>query len=82
MATELFSFWGCITGWRSQRGEGYDVSAILDGVEIHYYAEDYRTAERAFERACRRTVLRRVLPFLAPPPTELHLARKQKKWWP
>lgn len=71
MATEIFSLWGGLTGWRSQRGVGYDVSATLDGVEIYYYADDYRTVERAFERACRRTVLRRVLPFLAPPPTAL-----------
>lgn len=79
MATELFSLWGGLTGWHSQRGAGYDVSATLDGIGIHYYADDYRTVDRAFERACRRTVLRRVLPFLAPPPTELHLGRKRQE---
>lgn len=79
MTTELFSLWGGLTGWRSQRGAAYDVSATLDGIDIHYYADDCRTVERAFERACRRTVLRRVLPFLAPPPTELHLGRKRQE---
>jgi hypothetical protein len=75
MATELFSLWGGLTGWRSQRAAGYDVSATFDGIGIHYCADNYRTEDRAFERACRRAVLRRVLPFLAPPPTELHLGR-------
>lgn len=79
MATELFSLWGGLTGWRSQRCAGYDVSAMLDGVDIYYYADDYRALNRAFERACRQTVLRRMLPFLAPPPTKLHLGRKEQE---
>lgn len=79
MATELFSLWGGLTGWRSQRGEGYDVSATLDGIDIYYYADDHRTVTRAFECACRRTVLRRMLSFLTPPPTELHLERKRQE---
>lgn len=79
MATELFCLWGGLIGWRSQRVAGYDISATLDGVDIYYYADDYRTVNRAFERACRRTVLRRVLPCLAPPPTELHLRRKEQE---
>jgi hypothetical protein len=79
MATEIFSLWGGFIGWRSQRGTGYDISATLDGIDIYYYADDYRTVDRAFERACRRTVLRRVLPFLMPPPKTLHLERKVQK---
>lgn len=79
MATELFSLWGGLTGWRSQRGAGYDVSATLDGVDIYYFADDFSTVNRAFERACRRTVLRRVLPFLAPPPSELYLGRQEQE---
>lgn len=34
---------------------------------------------RTFERSCQRTVLRRVLPFLAPPPSELHLGRQEQE---
>jgi hypothetical protein len=79
MATEIFSLWGGFIGWRSQRGTGYDISATLDGIDIYYYADDYRTVDRAFERACRRTVLRRVLPFLMPPPKTLHLERIVQK---
>lgn len=47
MATELFSLWGGLTGWRSQRGAGYDVSATLDGIDFYYYADDHRTVTRA-----------------------------------
>ena len=71
MATELFSVWGLQTGWRSQRGAGYDVTADLDGVDIWYQGKDVKTVERAFYRACRRTFLRRFLPWLAPPVQEL-----------
>jgi hypothetical protein len=71
MAHELFSPWGGFTGWRSQRGTGYDVSATLDGVEIWYQAKDCETVERAFYRACRRTFLRRYLHWMAPPPQRL-----------
>lgn len=67
MATELFSVWGFQTGWRSQHGDGYDVSAELDGVYVWYWAKDYTTVERAFYRACRRTFFRRFLPWLVPP---------------
>lgn len=76
MATELFSIWGGFTGWRAQRGAGYDVTATLDGIVVHYCADDSRAVDRAFARACRRTVLRRVLPFLMPPPTTLSLRKK------
>ena len=68
MATELFSVWGLQTGWRSQRGTSYDVTADLDGVSVWYQDKDVETVERAFYRACRRTFLRRILPWLAPPP--------------
>jgi hypothetical protein len=68
MATELFSFWGGLTGWRSQHGSGYQVTATLDGINIWYVGNDIRTVERAFRRACRRTILRRVIPWLAAPP--------------
>lgn len=73
MATELFSLCARITGWRSQRGDGYSVTSNLDGVSIYYYSDDCKTVERAFYRACRRTFLRRYLPFLAPPPRELNI---------
>lgn len=72
MATELFSLCARITGWRSQRGDGYSVTSNLDGVSIYYYSDDCKTVERAFYRACRRTFLRRNLPFFAPPPRELN----------
>ena len=70
MATELFNAFGLQTGWRSQHGVGYQVTADLDGVSIWYFAEDCGTVERAFYRACRRTFLRRYLPWVAPPTQE------------
>lgn len=73
MATELFSLWGGLTGWRSQRGDGYGVTSNLDGIAIFYYSDDCNTVERAFYHACRRTFLRRYLPFLVPPPRELSI---------
>ena len=75
MATELFSFWGGLTGWCSQRGPGYEVTAILDGMSIWYIGDDRRSVERAFSHACRRTVIRRVFPWLVPPPSRLNLSR-------
>ena len=77
MATELFSVWGFETGWRSQRGNGYQVTADLDGVSIWYRAGNCETVERAFYRACRRTFLRRYLPWLGLPPTELDIKPEQ-----
>ena len=68
MATELFSVFSHQSVWRSQRGVGYQVTADLDCGSICYYADDCETVERAFYRACRRTFLRRYLPWLAPPP--------------
>jgi hypothetical protein len=77
MATELFSIWGGLTGWRSQHGTGFQITAILDGVEIWYVGDKVCDVKRAFYRACRRTVLRRIFPFLAAPPAELTL-REQR----
>lgn len=71
MATELFSIWGGLTGWRSQHGDGYQVTSTLEGVGIWYVARESRTVERAFSRACRRTIFRRIFPWMAPPPGEL-----------
>lgn len=70
MATELFSVFGLQTGWRSQRGVGYQVTADPDGVSIWYLADDCETVDHAFYRACRRTFLRRYLPWLVPPAKE------------
>ena len=71
MATELFSIWGFQTGWRSQWGDGYEVTATLDGVHICYWAHNSETVEKMFEHACRRTLFRRFVPWLSPPPIEL-----------
>ena len=66
MATELFSIWGFQTGWLSKHGNGYAVSAELDGLDLWYWSTDYKGVQKAFSRACRRTFLRRFLPWLAP----------------
>lgn len=73
MATELFSLWGLQTGWRSERGgeARYEVSATLDGISVWYRGPTVALVDRAFARACRRTLLRRYLPWLSPPPSEL-----------
>lgn len=72
MATELFSIWGLQTGWRSQGGDvAYQVSATLDGICIWYRGPSIAVVERSFHRACRRTFIRRFLPWMAPPPNEL-----------
>lgn len=73
MATELFSLCARITGWRSQRGDGYSVTSNLDGISIFYYSDDCATVESAFYCACRRTLLRRYLPFLSAAPRELRI---------
>jgi hypothetical protein len=75
MATELFSLWGGLTGWRSQYGASYQVTATLDGIDIWYVGPDLQSVESLFSRACRRTILRRVFPFLSPPVREIHLER-------
>lgn len=67
MATELW-FPGVKPGWLS--GHGLDectVSAELDGVDILYRGPDADVLERAFYRAALRTVLRRWMPWIAPP---------------
>lgn len=66
MATELFSIWGFQTGWLSKHGNGYAVSAELDGLDIWYWSLDYKEVQKAFSRACRRTFLRRIFPWIAP----------------
>jgi hypothetical protein len=68
MATELFSWWGLQTGWRSQRSKGYDVTATLDGVDIWYQARSVNEVEDLFSKACRRTFLRRYFRWMRPPP--------------
>jgi hypothetical protein len=78
MATEQSSVCGGLTGWRSQHGTGYQVKATLDDVSIWYVGEDIRSVERAFYKACRRTVPRRAFPWLAPPALELKLKRGWK----
>ena len=67
MAHELFSVWGFQTGWRSQSGSGYAVSADLDDISIWYWHLDCDVVDKAFFRACRRTFVRRFLPWIAPP---------------
>lgn len=66
MATELFSIWGFQTGWLSKHGNGYTVSAELDGLDLWYWSTDYMEVQKAFSHACRRTFLRRFFPWLAP----------------
>lgn len=71
MTTELFSMWGFQTGRRSRWGDGYEVTATLDGVHICYWAHNAETVEKMFEQACRRTLFRRFVPWLSPPPAEM-----------
>ena len=66
MATELFSIWGFQTGWLSKHGNGYAVSAELDGLDLWYWSTNYKGVQKAFSHACRRTFLRRFLPWIAP----------------
>jgi hypothetical protein len=67
MATELW-FPGVSFGWLSHTGEhGCSLTSELDGVGIWYQGPDAAQLERAFYRAALRTVLRRWLPWLAPP---------------
>ena len=72
MATELW--FPCVKeGWLSGFGTGeYKVSAELDGVDICYQGPDPGQLQRAFQRAALRTVVRRWLPWIAPPAAELH----------
>jgi hypothetical protein len=75
VATELFSIL-CphSPGWRSQRpGFGYQVSAELGDVDIWYRGPTIEGVERAYYRACMRTFLRRMFPWIRPPPRELDL---------
>lgn len=78
MATELW-FPGVKEGWQSGFGTGeYKVSAELDGIDICYQGPDAKQLGRAFYSAALRTVLRRWLPWLAPPAaTRLFTAKKE-----
>lgn len=71
MAMELFSLWGGQRGSLSQRKDGYQVNAVLGEQGIWYIGNDPLQLEREFYRACRRIFLRRLLPFLSPPPSRL-----------
>ncbi len=73
MTTEIFSLWGRQRGWLSLRNGKYQVSAVLDEHGIWYISTDPKRLERAFYSACRRMVLRRLLPFLTPPPARLSI---------
>ena len=75
MATELW-FPGAKPGWLSHTGTyGCKVTAELDGIDIWYQGQDARQLEREFYRAAARTVLRRWMPWIAPPVAELRLGR-------
>lgn len=69
--TELYSLWGFQTGLLSPCEDGYGISAELGGMNIWYWARDRKSVRNAFRRACRRAVLRRFLPWIAPPPAVL-----------
>lgn len=69
--TKLSSVWGFNSGWLSPHEDGYGVSAVLEGVNVWYWAKDRELVQKAFHRACRRTFMRRFLRWLAPPPTVL-----------
>lgn len=71
MAVELFSIWGGRRGWLSRRQGGYQVSAVLGNQGIWYTGTDPQRLQQAFNWACRRAVLHRLLPFLTPPPGRL-----------
>lgn len=75
MATELCSLWGGQVGWRSEHGEGYQVTATLDGIDIWYTGAGVQSVERAFSRACRRKWLRRSVPWLSPPLAHLEVMK-------
>ena len=67
MATEL-GFPLVKASWLRKTGRhGCKVSAELDGVDLLYEGPDAKQLEWAFYRAALRTVLRRRLPWLAPP---------------
>ena len=69
--TELFSLWGFRAGWLIFHDDGFGISAELDSMDVWYWSKDEKTVRRAFSRACRRAFLRRILPWLAPPPVVL-----------
>ena len=71
MTTEIFSLWGWQSGQITLRQGRYHISAVIGEWGIWYVGTDLKQLEQAFNRACRRMVLRRLLPFLALPPARL-----------
>lgn len=69
---ELFSWWGFKSGWLIAHDDGVGISAELDGMDVWYWSKDEKSVRRAFSRAYRRAFLRRLLPWLAPPPVVLN----------
>ena len=70
VATELW-FPGVKEGWLSHTGQyGCTVTGDLDGIDICYQGPDAGQLERAFYRAALRTVIRRRVPWIAPPVAE------------
>ena len=67
MATELW-FPGVKPGWLSGLSLAeITVTAELDGIDIVYRGTDADVLKHAFFHAALRTVLRRFLPWIAPP---------------
>lgn len=73
MAIEIFSLWGWQTGRLSQRQGKYHVSAILGDWGIWYVGTDPKLLALEFNRACRRALLCKWLPFLTPPLARLSI---------
>lgn len=73
MTAEIFSLWGGHRARLSQRQGRYHVSAVLGNRGIWYIGTDPKQLQQEFNRACRRIVLRRFWPFMAPPPARLSM---------
>lgn len=71
MATEIFSLWGGHSARLYHRQGKYHVSAVIGQRGIWYVGSDLNQLKNEFNRACRRVVLRRFWPFMAPPPARL-----------
>lgn len=72
MATEVW-FPGVKPGWLSGLSLAeITVTAELDGIDIVYRGTDADVLKHAFFHAALRTVLRRFLPWIAPPITHKH----------
>lgn len=79
MATELFSVWGFQSGWRSGAGCEYKVDAELDGLVICYRGTSIELVDQAFQRACRRTFVRRLFPWITSPHAHQYLAAPPRR---